>query len=684
MRAIEIHQRTNANGPEATRGSMGLETVCRAALTALDASRITVWLTAPSAATISPYVSVARSQPVSALIPEMPFAGWTQTPVSDLPPFAEALRQRHVVVGEPAAAGGRMAELAVTTSMGSAHLEALHDGVPVGVLVVEPSEAAACRPALDILAASAVSWVGRRHTFAGRSELEFLAELAETAGILPPPEVLRLVCRRLAQVLGVTSGSMFSEDDSGAALLLMSETADGSGHGPRSAHLGPLPLVQRVLSSGHPEFALVPPSELTGTRWQGVGGVASALAVPIGDRAVLVLDNDRPFRFGPDHVRLVVAVAAQVGEAARFVSSQHKRVDDHATAGVLRRLLETGLRACSPMEAAEALAGAAAEALGFPTACAYLVDDGGYITEVATVGAGPGLGEALRATLVGKLAAESPVWRRTMEGPAAGPDLITDTSVPGTVRPGGVADLLALRSLAAIPLLSSDGPLGLVLCGDPQPRERWRHGDRDVLAQLALEGAVVVDNARLRATERHEASHDTLTGLLNRRAFSEQFSRALAVSTRSGKPLAVLVLDLNRFKQVNDQLGHHWGDELLAEVGRRLRASLGPDDISARMGGDEFVAVLVRDGDRLAAEAVATRIKAAIREPIALGDHFRRVECSIGLALFPEEAVDADKLLQRADLAMYAAKRFGRTHDVYPDAGEAPSARPAPLPTREP
>ena len=358
------------------------------------------------------------------------------------------------------------------------------------------------------------------------------------------------------------------------------------------------------------------------------------------------------------------AEAAADAPVTTDASSELERREHETTAAALRQLLEAGVRACSSMEAAGAIAAATATVLGLPTACAYLVDGTGRISEVATVGAAPGLAEELREALVGKLAADSPVWRRTMEGVTVGPDLIGDTAVSGLVRPGGVAEVLGLRSLATIPLLSSDGPLGLVLCGDPEPRRRWRNGDRSVLQQLALEGAVVVDNARLRAAERHEARHDPLTGLLNRRAFAEGFGRALDEAAVDGRSLAVLVIDLDRFKEVNDRLGHHSGDELLVEVGRRLEAELRDGDILARMGGDEFAVVLAGVDQGRAVEGVVERMRWTLALPMRLGAGTVRTEASIGWAFSPEQGNDVEGLLQRADLAMYAAKRSARRTEV--------------------
>jgi len=133
----------------------------------------------------------------------------------------------------------------------------------------------------------------------------------------------------------------------------------------------------------------------------------------------------------------------------------------------------------------------------------------------------------LRAGLVGRAANDSPVWRRATSNGAAGAYLISDTGRPGVVRHGGVAQLLGLQSIATIPLLSSTGVLGIVTAGDTHAPRIWREHDRELLEQIALQGTVVVDNARLRELERHEARNDALTGLANRRAFTDELEGAL-------------------------------------------------------------------------------------------------------------------------------------------------------------
>ncbi|MDA8290370.1 MAG: EAL domain-containing protein [Actinomycetota bacterium] len=509
-----------------------------------------------------------------------------------------------------------------------------------------------------------------RPAAASRSEDEvaLLAEVVEAQAVLSGREVIDFAFRRLAQLLGAMRCSLFSEDEAGAIVERVVVTPDGAGapgRRPCEPAVAMLPLVAQVLRDGALRRVLRPvlPGALVAARSEPVE--REVLAVPVGDRSVLVIEQPPGEHAEEGDVRFAGLVAAVVSEPARDARRVREQQQYETIASAMRHLLEAGVRAGSAIEAAEALARTAAKVLDFPVAAAYLVDDAGRISRVVTVGARPGRGEQLQSRLTGQLAADSPVWRRTVEGPEPGPDLVDDTAADGLVRPGGVAQVLGLRSLAAIPLLSSDGPLGLVLCGDSTPRRRWRPGIRELLAQLALEGAVVVDNARLREAERHEARHDALTGLLNRRAFSQSLRDALAASRRSGEHVAVLLLDLDRFKEVNDHLGHHRGDALLVDVASRLRRSTRSSDLLARLGGDEFALLLTGRAHEDEAEAVAAKIASLLEDAFEVGDHVLHVDASIGIACFPDHAADADGLLQRADLAMYAAKRSGRGHEVF-------------------
>jgi diguanylate cyclase (GGDEF)-like protein/PAS domain S-box-containing protein len=158
----------------------------------------------------------------------------------------------------------------------------------------------------------------------------------------------------------------------------------------------------------------------------------------------------------------------------------------------------------------------------------------------------------------------------------------------------------------------------------------------------------------------YQAYHDALTGLANRRLFQEHLSLALALAQRRNSMVAVLFLDLDHFKLVNDSLGHSVGDELLREIARRLRATVRDGDTVARVGGDEFTIVLqdVSRGD--AAAVVAQKVLRTIAEPMDVSGHRLYVTTSIGITLFPEDGDDGETLLKNADTAMYRAKAEGR------------------------
>jgi diguanylate cyclase (GGDEF)-like protein/PAS domain S-box-containing protein len=173
----------------------------------------------------------------------------------------------------------------------------------------------------------------------------------------------------------------------------------------------------------------------------------------------------------------------------------------------------------------------------------------------------------------------------------------------------------------------------------------------------------------------HQALHDGLTGLANRTLFSEHLLHTLAAARRASEPRAVLVMDLNGFKRVNDMFGHDQGDALLKQVGDRLIAALRETDTIARLGGDEF-AILPGDAtDLAAASALAWKIEQTCKAGFVLNDEIVHVSASIGIALYPEHGATTDELLRRADAAMYVAKRSGSGQAVFDSAHEKQTAR---------
>lgn len=183
-----------------------------------------------------------------------------------------------------------------------------------------------------------------------------------------------------------------------------------------------------------------------------------------------------------------------------------------------------------------------------------------------------------------------------------------------------------------------------------------------------LERRVAFRTEQLAATNKaleHQALHDPLTKLANRTLFYDRLDQAILTGKREGRKFALVVIDLDGFKTVNDTHGHHAGDLVLQEVAVRLRNTLRQSDTIARLGGDEFALLLPTIGDRDAALVTAAKIHATITRKLTLGDGEVAVGASIGVALFAQDGDDAETLIRHADSAMYDAKRNGRGTTLY-------------------
>ncbi|HEX6099392.1 MAG TPA: PAS domain S-box protein [Thermoanaerobaculia bacterium] len=194
-----------------------------------------------------------------------------------------------------------------------------------------------------------------------------------------------------------------------------------------------------------------------------------------------------------------------------------------------------------------------------------------------------------------------------------------------------------------------------------------------------MEGTIIDITDRKHAQEQVEfqAYHDSLTGLPNRLLFRDRISVALAHARRTGRLSAVMFLDLDQFKLVNDTLGHTVGDRLLQAIGARLVNCVRAEDTVARMGGDEFTVLLADVPDRRSTTLVAQKVLEAVRHPVTIDEHELFVTTSIGVAVYPDEGTDAEALLKNADRAMYRAKELGRDNYQF-----ASAAHPQPAATR--
>jgi len=214
-------------------------------------------------------------------------------------------------------------------------------------------------------------------------------------------------------------------------------------------------------------------------------------------------------------------------------------------------------------------------------------------------------------------------------------------------------------TLVMLPLMVKRRTVGLVELSTARERPLDEHG-LELAATLATEAAMALENAQLYQELRHQAFHDALTHLPNRALFHDRLDHALDRGERRTVSLAVLFIDLDDFKNVNDRLGHVRGDQLLAAVAERLTSCLRAGDTAARLGGDEFAVLLEDLEDGSPAAVVAERIMEAMSLPFRVADVDLPVSASIGVAFAGSGGDTADDLLRNADFAMYQAKEAGK------------------------
>lgn len=237
--------------------------------------------------------------------------------------------------------------------------------------------------------------------------------------------------------------------------------------------------------------------------------------------------------------------------------------------------------------------------------------------------------------------------------------------------------LAALVALGLGLVLASRVGAGIArsIRGLVDPAARLGRGESVAVPPLGLAeanevGAALASASRMIASAEHRARHDALTGLANRALFLEAAARQVEMGKRERSRSAILYIDLDGFKPVNDRHGHATGDALLRAVAERLRNGVRATDIAARLGGDEFAVLLVH-ADAEQAAAIAAKLVDSLSAPYELGAHAVEVGASIGVAGFPESGASAEEVLKRADEAMYRAKSGGRRrHAVWFDAGQ--------------
>ncbi len=226
-------------------------------------------------------------------------------------------------------------------------------------------------------------------------------------------------------------------------------------------------------------------------------------------------------------------------------------------------------------------------------------------------------------------------------------------------REGASGNTAEADNWLGVPLQAQNNLLGALLLRGNAEGPYYSSEDLELLQYVSAQIAAAIQRAQLQARLQFQSHYDHLTGLPNRALLMDRLNVALARARREQVSMALLYLDLDNFKQVNDRLGHDIGDVLLQQAAKRLSHCVRDCDTVARIGGDEFVILLESVQSDAASATIAGKICAALRRPCQLGEHRLNSSVSIGIALYPQHAADAHQLLREADRAMYRAKQEG-------------------------
>ena len=288
-------------------------------------------------------------------------------------------------------------------------------------------------------------------------------------------------------------------------------------------------------------------------------------------------------------------------------------------------------------------------------ACVHLVSDGRLFS------GGRGAASAVDMDEIEGLLVEPGNGSFAESAASAKPVLATDTLVHSSWRElRGWAQRQGIRFWWSYPVRSASGNvIGTVSLFGTQPREASPE-DLLLLESTSRLAAVAIEHRQLTDKLSHQAQHDALTGLPNRLLFQDRLSQALALARRHQQQVAVFYMDMDRFKQVNDSLGHSSGDALLRLAAIRLNDCLRGSDTLARLGGDEFTVVLTELTDARYATRVASKLVEAMRIPFEVDGRELFVSVSLGISIYPQDGLDGETLMANADVAMYRAKEAGR------------------------
>ena len=404
-----------------------------------------------------------------------------------------------------------------------------------------------------------------------------------------------------------------------------------------------------------------------------MSGAAFPLLVSGQPAGVMFFISSEKHTFTPEFVELLERLTANVS----FAMENFDRADDKARTEVqkerLTRMLaalsstnEAIIRAASRAELFQLVCEAAAKGGKFTSTAIMLMNpDSDFLDVVAA--AGPTAASALQVRVS---ASEDRPEGQGLTGRAIRSrqasiinDYLADSQANafhGRARSDGA------NSGAALPLFVQGRVVGIMIFISLE-KDTFTPEFAELLQRLVGNVSFALENfdradEKTRADERIEylASHDSLTGLPNREMFNGMLRRAIDAAGRYQRRFALLFIDLDRFKVINDSLGHDAGDMLLVEIGGRLRRALRSSDVVARLGGDEFVVILEEAAERSEVEQVAGELLSVLSQPLQLSGHECHTTASIGIAMYPSDGADMSTLTKNADMAMYLAKEDGK------------------------
>ncbi|MCU7727602.1 diguanylate cyclase [Actinoplanes sp. KI2] len=488
-----------------------------------------------------------------------------------------------------------------------------------------------------------------RRTVVGRSDaprnrrLEALQQVAAAAAtVLDPQELARVALDEMLRILGAERALFFLLDEAGEPVPFAGRGADGTDLEPTTAYGAT--LVRRVAFGGEPLVLTgTEQGAALGSRSAVVHGLRSIMVVPVqfkGNTLGVVYLDSRMARgiFTDNDVEVLigvtshVAVSLETARAAQLHLAVAAAQQQQAFAEMLRSSLAELSGIHDPSRLLSVLFGMLASQLNASSGC-LLSADGSVVTEV--------VGKVDPAVLGGPF-------------PAALPSVLTAAVVPA----GDIPEISG-QTLLVVPLDSRDGRSGLVVLG----ADDFDETAIQIASSLATQGMSAYLNACLFSRVQELATTDELTGQHNRRHFYAIATALVSAAARGSRDLAAVMLDIDKFKSVNDTYGHGVGDEVIREVAARVRASIRRSDVLGRYGGEEFAVVLPDHHD--AAPDLAERMRHAVADtPIPTAAGPLPITISVGLTQLEPGDASLDQVLARADLALYRAKESGRNRVV--------------------